>query len=156
MKPSSYVSRWIWVVGIEVTIICILLLTNFAQERQHVQSAQVSIESATSPTQQQVDMVTGQSEWTITDTFSGAGSKMTGQFAVPRTWKLQWTCYQVHTNIPFELTVYILNERGSQLAINTICQSGNVRGEVNEEVTGMLALNIHSAGEWKLAIQQLE
>lgn len=97
--------------------------------------------------------------WTTVQTFTGNGIKKTGTFTVPDDWKLIWTCKpSSFFNGSYNLIVTVYNSDGSyaDLAVNTICKSGNTSDTTEEHSGGQVYLDINSEAYWQLQVQELK
>jgi hypothetical protein len=98
-------------------------------------------------------------KWTTTQTFTGNGIKKTAIFPVGNDWKLIWSCtpssfYGGQYNVL--VTVYNSDGTPADLAVNTICKSGNTGDSTEEHQGGNVYLDINSEGAWKIQIQELK
>jgi hypothetical protein len=68
-------------------------------------------------------------KWTTVQTFHGNGNKKTGNFDVPDSWRLAWSCTPSSSyGGSYNVIVDVDNSDGTSLdpgAINTICAKGN-------------------------------
>jgi len=98
-------------------------------------------------------------KWTTTHTFTGNGTQKTAVFTVPDDWKINWTCTpsSFYGN-SYNVQVYVYGSDGSltDVAINTICQNGNVSGSTEEHQGGDIYLDINSEGAWTVQVQELK
>ncbi len=97
--------------------------------------------------------------WTTIQTFTGNGIKTTPTFTVSDNWRIVWSCtpssfYGGQYNVI--VTVYGSDGSMEDLAVNTICKSGNTGDYTEEHSGGQVYLNINSEGAWKIQIQQLQ
>lgn len=98
-------------------------------------------------------------KWTTVQSFNGNGSKKTGTFTVPDDWKLVWSCdpstfYGGQYNVI--VTVYGSDGSMLDLAVNTICKSGNTGDTTEEHQGGDVYLDINSEAAWKIQVQVLK
>jgi hypothetical protein len=96
-------------------------------------------------------------KWTTVQTFTGNGIKKTQTFTVPDDWKLFWSCkpssfYGGSYNVI--VTVYNSDGSVSDLAVNTICKSGNTGDSTEEHSGGQIYLDVNSEGYWQLQVQE--
>ncbi len=97
--------------------------------------------------------------WTTTQNFSGNGEKKTGVFSVPDDWKVNWTCNPASFgNTSYNLSVTVMGSDNStvDLAVNTLCASGNVSGTTEEHQAGQVFLDISSEATWTVTIQEMK
>lgn len=97
--------------------------------------------------------------WTTTQSFSGNGEKKTGVFTVPADWKVNWTCDPASFgNSSYNLSVTVMGSDNStiDLAVNTLCATGNVSGSTEEHQAGQVFLDVSSEAAWTITIQEMK
>ena len=98
-------------------------------------------------------------QWTMTHTFTGNGVKKTAFFTVPDDWQLIWKCDPSSFNggsYNVQVFVYGSDSALVDVAINTMCQNGNVSGSTEEHQGGQIYLDINSEAAWTVQIQELK
>lgn len=98
-------------------------------------------------------------KWTTTQTFTGNGIKDTETFTVADDWKLIWTCKpSSFYGDSYNLIVTVYNSDGSMadIAVNTICKSGNTTDSTEEHSGGQIYLDVNSEAYWQLQVQELK
>lgn len=97
-------------------------------------------------------------KWTVTHTFSGSGIKQTPTFTAPDDWRILWSCTpSSFYNSSYNVIVTVYNSDGSisDIAVNTICKSGNTHDYTEEHSGGPVYLDINSEGDWKIQVEEL-
>ena len=97
--------------------------------------------------------------WTTIQTFSGNGIKKTSIFTAPDDWRIVWSCTPSSFYVgQYNVIVTVYNSDGSMadLAVNTICKSGNTGDFTEEHTGGQVYLDVNSEGAWKIQVQQLK
>lgn len=97
-------------------------------------------------------------QWTKTHTFKGDGIKKTEIFTVTSNWKLKWSCNPA-SSAPLDqynviVVVYGSDNTMKDLAINTICKTGNTSGETEMHEGGAIYLDVNSTGQWEIQIEE--
>jgi hypothetical protein len=94
-------------------------------------------------------------QWTTTHTFTGDGIKKTAFFTVPGDWQLIWKCEpSSFDGGSYNVQVFVYGSDGAliDVAINTMCQNGNVSGSTEEHQGGQIYLDINSEAAWTVQI----
>ena len=156
--PRLTRNQWIGAVVIAVVIACcacggISAAMNQGGGTSSAKTQQATNTSAPTPTNTQVPT------WKTVKTFTGNGIKTTPTFTVSDDWRLIWSCtpssfYGGQYNVI--VTVYGSDGTMEDLAVNTICKSGNTGDNTEEHSGGQVYLKINSEGSWKIQIQQLQ
>jgi len=97
--------------------------------------------------------------WTTVQSFKGNGEQKTAVFSVPDDWKVNWTCNpSSFMGSSYNVIVTVYNSDGtlSDLAINTMCQSGTTSGTTEEHQAGNVYLDVTSEGDWTVNVQELK
>jgi len=122
-------------------------------------AAQPTIAPTKAPAQAPTPKPTPAPKWTTVQTFTGNGIKKTAIFPVGNDWKVIWSCtpssfYGGQYNV--QVAVYNSDGTLADLAVNTICKSGNIADSTEEHQSGNIYLDINSEGAWKIQIQELK
>ncbi len=132
--------------------------TNTSITSQATQAVQQSVQPLTqAPTP--TPKPTQPPKWTTVQQFSGNGTKKTAIFTVPDDWKILWLCdpssfYGGQYNLI--VTVTASDNTPVDIAINTICKSGNTHDVTEEHQGGQVFLDVSSEGSWALQVQVLK
>ena len=98
-------------------------------------------------------------QWTVIQTFQGNGNKKTPTFTVPDDWRLVWSCNPSSSyGGSYNVMADVNNSDGSSLdavAINTICQAGNIGDFTEEHQGGDVYLDVQSEAAWTMKIEVL-
>jgi hypothetical protein len=101
-------------------------------------------------------------KWTTVQTFSGNGEKKTGNFTVPDSWRILWTCQGLTdgTGIDGILYINVYNSDGTPLdpdAVGATCAYGKVTSDNTEEHTGgTVYLDVNTGLSWTIKVQVLK
>lgn len=109
------------------------------------------------PGQHSTTIMQPATSWTVTHTFRGDGIKKTEAFTVGDDWKLQWKCNSDTANVGgynVIVTVYTDTNTIQDIAVNTICNPGNLSGETEEHQGGNIYLDVNSEASWTLTVQE--
>lgn len=136
--------------------------TNQAAQPTATQLAQQATQAAATLTAvptQAPPSPTAVPKWTTTHSFTGNGIQKTAVFTVADDWKLNWSCTpSSFYGGSYNVQVYVYGSDGSlvDVAINTICQAGNVSGSTEEHQGGDIYLDMESEGAWTVQVQELK
>jgi hypothetical protein len=95
--------------------------------------------------------------WQTMHTYSGNGNQKTETIAVPNDWKILWSCDATSfMGSQYNVMVEVDNSDGTtaDLAVNTICSSGNTSGVTEEHQSGNVYLNVTSEAKWSILVQE--
>lgn len=160
--PKKKRRIWLWVIG------AILVIGAIANAGSHSSSNTDSPATGVATTQQQSQSTqapeatptpTKALKWTVTQTFSGTGSKKTGVFTVSDNWAIAWACNPASYDIPYNVIIEVYNADGSPLdltAVETTCKTGNTQDTTHEPTGGSVYLDITSEGDWAITVQELK
>ncbi|WIG61025.1 MAG: hypothetical protein OJF49_003773 [Ktedonobacterales bacterium] len=172
--PKRRLKAWHWIlIGVgSVLVLCCacgsfaLALNGNSPSSSNQQSASVSTDTpyptatfGPTDTPAPTATATPTPKWTTVQKFKGNGIKKTGIFSVPDDWKLVWTCnpssyYFGQYNVI--VTVYSSDGTPLDLAVNTICKSGNTGDSTEEHQGGDIYLDIDSEAAWTIQVQVLK
>jgi hypothetical protein len=99
-------------------------------------------------------------QWTITNTFSGSGTKNTTTFTVTGDWQLNWTCAPASFATGQYNVIVDVDSPGQSLpvfpsAVNAICSANVYSGTTEEYQSGTFYLAVNSEAQWNVQIEQL-
>jgi hypothetical protein len=167
-QPQKKSKTWLWIVA---CVLCLFLgyATGSGGKSAPATTDDTATVAQTTPatsqgqtkaaTSKPTQAPTKAPQWQTTQTFSGDGTKKTGTFTVADNWKLSWKCdpasfsgYQYNVIV----TIYGSDNTMHDVAINTLCKSGNTSGETEEHTGGSIYLDVNSEGSWNVTIQELK
>lgn len=168
---SKKVSVPVWLVILTVLILLGSIITaatksgsdttasTGSSSAQSSSASQATAAPTTAPTQAPTPTPTPAPKWTTIQTFTGNGIKKTQVFTTGSDWKINWSCdpssfYGGQYNLI--VTVYGSDGSPIDVAVNSICKSGNTSDSTEEHQGGSIYLDINSEGAWKLQVQNLQ
>ncbi len=101
-------------------------------------------------------------KWTTVQKFSGNGTKKTGNFTVPDSWQILWSCDNTGQNYGIDGVMYIsvYGSDGTPIdpaAVSGTCKAGKVTKDSTEEHQGgQVYLDINSSLSWTIQVQVLK